>query len=302
MTEQLKTILPVIRQVSFDQADRIRKIDEVVRMLNNVQNATFTTRGIAKKLTGLTYLAGVNSNSKTVKGNKLNYDTLILYLAASDMSGYNLCPMATEGCKKACLVSSGRARIVSTKEKINAVTWARLKKTWLFYANRKFFNAWLFAEIAAAKQLAKKRNKNFAVRLNGTSDLPLQMFSVDGKSVLETFPEIQFYDYTKTLKQMRNGVAYDNYDVTFSYAGTDEHNNKQNAYNALAMGLKISVVFDTSTFPNKKLPDTFLGYDVADGDETDLTFLQKEQVLGLTFKKTGHNPKGNKFVIAHQNK
>lgn len=296
----LLKITPAIVQVSIDATDRENKIADVRTMLQNVDNATFTNRGQAKKLTNLAYLAGLNSSAKIVKGTKYDYNTLVLYLAAADMSGFNICPMATEGCKKACLVASGRARMITTKQKINSVTWARLKKTWLFYFNREFFNQWLFAEIESAQRRSIKANKNFAVRLNGTSDISLTLFTVNNVNVLRAFPTVQFYDYTKVPKNVMLSQDYKNYDVTFSFANTDEHNNRTNTLFALASGSKISVVFDLSTFPGNNFPETFLGYEIANGDETDLTFLQKEQVLALNYKKTGVNIEDNHFVLSYE--
>jgi hypothetical protein len=282
--------------VSTDKADFTEKMNEVNTMLQNVAGVSFTSRGNAKTLTGLSYLAGIDSSSKIVKGQKLDYMTLVLYLAAADMSGFNLCPMATAGCKQACLVSSGRAKLVSAGQQINSITWARLKKTWLLMFNREFFMSWLNAEIYAAKNLAKDSGKNFAVRLNGTSDLSVGLFKINGLSLLSIHSDVQFYDYTKLRKQLDSAKQYDNYDVTFSYANTDEHNNIANAMYALSIGQKIAVVFDYSTFGGT-FPATFLGYEVVNGDETDLTFLQEKQVLALNLKKVKTSQADNSFIV-----
>ena len=292
----MRKISTAIANVSTSNADYIGKAKEVINMLQNVENATFETRGKAKRLTGMAYLAGTNSSAKIVKGAKKNYKTLVLYLAAADMSGFNICPMATQGCKNACLVASGRARMVSSGQKINSITWARLKKTWLFMFNRQFFNAWLNAEIHAAKALAKKAGQNFAVRLNGTSDLPITNFKLDNEFLLDIHSDVQFYDYTKVRKQLDNAAKFANYDVTFSFANSTEHNNYANALTALAMGQKISVVFDKKSFGGE-FPATFLGYEVVNGDETDLTFLQEKQVLALDLKKVINDQTDNSFII-----
>ena len=292
----MRKIASSILAVSANDADFISKAKEVMQMLDNVSNATFETRGKAKRLTGLSYLASTDSSAKIVKGQKKDYKTLVLYLAAADMSGFNICPQATEGCKNACLVASGRARMISSGQKVNQITWARLKKTWLFMFNRQFFNAWLNAEIHAAKALAKKAGQNFAVRLNGTSDLPITNFKLDNEFLLDIHSDVQFYDYTKVRKQLDNAAKFANYDVTFSFANSTEHNNYANALTALAMGQKISVVFDKKSFGGE-LPTTFLGYAVADGDETDLTFLQDKQVLALWLKKVINDQSNNDFII-----
>lgn len=292
----IRKISQSIANVSANKADFISKVKEVLNMLNAVDGVKFQSRAQAKSLTGMAYLAGVNSSAKIIKGTKKDYKTMVLYLAAANMSGFNICPQATEGCKNACLVASGRARMVSSGQKINNITWARLKKTWLFMFNRQFFNAWLNAEIESAKKLAALDNKNFAVRLNGTSDLPITNFKLDGQFLLDIHSDVQFYDYTKVRKQLDNAERFSNYDVTFSFANSQEHNNYSNALTALAMGQKISVVFDKKSFGGE-FPATFFGYEVVNGDETDLTFLQDKQVLGLDLKKTGKETADNKFIV-----
>ena len=57
---------------------------------------------------------------------------------------------------------------------------------------------------------------NFSVRLNGTSDLSPEQFHLEGVNILEIFPEVQFYDYTKVYKRIELTKKYTNYDITFS--------------------------------------------------------------------------------------
>ena len=51
-------------------------------------------------------LLNIDNNAKTVKGQKYGFITAILYLAPSTQSGFNVCPLASEGCKNACLYSA----------------------------------------------------------------------------------------------------------------------------------------------------------------------------------------------------
>ena len=299
MKNFLRKIAGSVAAVSASKTDYLAKMKDVYSMLKNVEGAEFKTRSNAVKLTGLSYLAGINSSAKIVKGEKKDYNTLVLYLAAADMSGFNICPQATTDCKDACLVNSGRARMIVEGTKINQINWARLKKTWLFFFNREFFMSWLNAEISAAKVLSAEQGKNFAVRLNGTSDLNMNYFKFNGKSILDIHSDVQFYDYTKMQKQLDNAKMYSNYDVTFSYANTDEHNNIATAMYALSIGQKIAVVFNLASFGGQ-FPETFFGYDVANGDETDLTFLQDKQVLGLNLKKVSKNQSDNSFIVTKQ--
>jgi hypothetical protein len=51
-------------------------------------------------------------NPKTAKGEGRGYFTFILHLAPASLSGWNVCPMATAGCKAACLNTAGRGGIM----------------------------------------------------------------------------------------------------------------------------------------------------------------------------------------------
>ena len=166
----------------------------------------FSSRTRAMKDTGLSYLGSVNSSSKIAKGAKYGIDTYILYLAPADMSGFNVCPNASIECKEACLVNAGRVKM----DRLNIINSARVKKTQLFYGNRAFFNSWLFAEIDVAREKAIAKGHKFAVRLNGTSDITPELFTVNGVSVLAAFPDVTFYDYTKIPNRYRLTEKYGN--------------------------------------------------------------------------------------------
>lgn len=248
----------------------------------------FTTIAKAKKLTGLSYLGNVNSSSKIEKGAKYNYMTYILYLAPANMSGYEVCAGRTAECTKACLNESGHNKI-DTKEVING---ARIKKTKLFFEEREFFCAWLFAEIESAKAKAEKTGANFAVRLNGTSDILPTLFVHNGKNVFQHFADVQFYDYTKILKRFDQLAKYTNYDLTFSFNGY----NLADCISLLNAGKgRVAIVFE-----GKKLPIKFAGFDVIDADLYDMRFIDQKNVFcGLKFKKVRNkiDTSKNRFII-----
>jgi hypothetical protein len=253
----------------------------------------FTTIGSAKKLTGLSYLGSVASSSKIAKGLKYNEMTYILYLAPAEQSGYNVCPMSTEECRTACLSESGHNRIDVKK---NAINKARIKKTKLFFEERDFFMSWLVKEITKAKIDADTKGYRFSVRINGTSDIDLTTFKIGGRNILEIFPLIQFYDYTKVAKRFKLLEKYPNYDLTYSFSGynmvqcLDLLENKKG---------RVAMVFE-----GKILPQSFLGYKVIDGDEYDMRYLDKQGVIvGLKFKKVRNkiDTNRNKFIIAMDN-
>ena len=137
-------------------------------------------------------LLGINTNYKTIKNEKVGVLTGIIYMAPYNLSGKNVCPNASAGCAAACLNTAGRGAM-------NVVQRARLKKTFRFWNNRNKFLMDLATEIGRLKRRAAAKGLKAAVRLNGTSDLPYERYKVPGtdKNIMELFPDVQFYDYTK---------------------------------------------------------------------------------------------------------
>ena len=243
----------------------------------------------AKKLTGLSYLGSVNSSSKMAKGLKYNESTYIIYLAPAKSSGYEVCPMRTDECTAACLNESGRNKIDIHKNQLNQ---ARIKKTKLFFEDREFFMGWLIYEIGKEKEKAERSGLRFSVRLNGTSDLDPTTFKLDNKNILEWFPDVSFYDYTKVSKRFRLLEKYSNYDLTYSFSGY----NMIDCVNLLREGKgRVAMVFE-----GKQLPTKWSGYDVIDGDAYDMRYLDEQNVIvGLKFKKVRNkiDTSNNKFII-----
>jgi hypothetical protein len=204
-------------------------------------------------------------NTKTVKGEALGYMTFIMHLAPSKLSGYNTCPMASVGCALACLNTAGRGRFTATQE-------ARIRKTRWFFENRDTFMFQLAKDIEAAIRKANREGMTPVFRLNGTSDIRWETIPVQGyANIMEMFPTIQFYDYTK-IANRRNLPA--NYHLTFSRS----ESNDVDITTMLGTDTNVAVVFDA-------LPETWNGRTVIDGTETDLRFLDvKRVIVGLLAK------------------
>jgi hypothetical protein len=252
----------------------------------------FTTRSMATKVTGFGYLGNTNSSSKIIKGVKKNVDTYVIYLAPSTLSGYNVCPKANTECKALCLNESGHNKMAAVGE-VSIIDNSRIGKTKLLFEKRKFFSQWVVAEIKAKKAQAESRGRELAVRINGTSDISPEIIKVGGKNLLELFPEIMFYDYTKVFKRHVLLMKYPNYDLTFSFNGY----NWLECEAALSVGMRVAVVFE-------KVPKTFRGIRVMDGDETDLRYMDDTDVIvGLKFKKirTRIDFKEYNFVVSADN-
>lgn len=211
-------------------------------------------------------------NTKTVKGEAKGYRTFILHLAPAKLSGYNVCPMASKGCAAACLNTAGRGRFTKTQA-------ARIRKTKLFFEDRDTFMVMLVKDIRAAIRNADRENLIPVFRLNGTSDIRWETVTVGTKvnstfmadNIMALFPTVQFYDYTKLANR---GKLPANYHLTFSRSETNEIS----VLDWLGMGGNIAAVF-------AHLPETWNGYKVVSGDETDLRFLDGDNVIvGLTAK------------------
>jgi hypothetical protein len=206
-------------------------------------------------------------NAKTTKGESLGYLTGILYLApASESRVMNTCAMASEGCKKACLFTAGRAAFIP------AIIEARIRKTQWLFADRAGFMAQLRKDVAALVRKAAKLGLKPAVRVNGTSDLPWMAMQLSTE-----FPTVTFYDYSKLPKPWLRTRA--NYHITFSLS----ESNKADALDALSHGVNVAVVFNTKK--GQPLPATWEGFDVINGDAHDLRFLDARPdhavVIGL---------------------
>lgn len=210
------------------------------------------------------------NNHKTLKGKKKGYITGILHLAPGKLSGYEVCPMRTPGCTKVCLNTSGRGRW-------QIVQKSRILKTKWFFENRESFMLQLEKDIEALIRKCKREKMIPVIRLNGTSDIPWENISYtssDGKkykNLMEKFPKIQFYDYTKR----HNRKPPKNYHLTFSLGETNE----KYALIALKRKQNVAVVF------KDKLPKKYFNRKVVDGDKDDLRFLDsKGIIIGLKAK------------------
>jgi len=216
---------------------------------------------------------------KTRKGEKLNILTGILYMAPSDESGYNVCPMALKRdeladgiksiCSQSCLTFAGKGLMP-------AVRAARVRRTKLYFEDRPTFMALVEQDInALVREADRKGFDGLVIRLDGTSDLGL------AAHFAPLFPSVQFVDYTKVVKRA-HAMAYAkdwprNWNVTFSASEVTD--------DALIRGLLDDGVNVSVVFAGKTLPAEYLDHPVIDGDETDLRHLDPLGVIvGLRMK------------------
>ena len=220
----------------------------------------------------MTYqLIGVGNNAKTIKGDGSEYMTAIKYMKPfkTVFKGkvHNICAMAeTAKCHEGCLVSAGRGQMSSVQR-------GRERKTLWYLSDRVGFMDALVNDITTFRRRQIKSGVQPCVRLNGTSDI---MYEKSG--IMDQFPDVQFYDYTKIVKRAY-GELPPNYHLTLSYSEADEEYAEQVLMAVADTGANAAVVF------RDRLPDTFKGFRVIDGDKDDLRFLDPMGVVvGLKAK------------------
>ena len=224
-------------------------------------------------------LSDGKTNAKTKKN---AIKTYILYLAPSNLSGINVCPYASKGYILGCLNTAGHGQF-------NSVQFARLNKTLIFKENRPKFYIQLANELLKIHDKAIKQNIDIAIRLNGTSDIDHlnELIRHTGIDFLDNFySNLKFYDYTKN-PNIAKKYLNSNYKITFSRSEINDMQVNQ----VLQMGANVAVVF------KNELPLTYKGYNVINGDESDLRYYDpKNVIIGLKAKGKAKNDRTN-FVI-----
>lgn len=177
----------------------------------------------------------------------------------------NLCSHASPSCKNSCLNFVGNNSFPRVQE-------SRKLKTLSFLNDRKGFLLKVSDEITQLKSIYK----NLVIRLNVYSDINFQKYKLkDNLSIFEIHPDVTFLDYTKNPY---NVSLFPNYHIIYSadrYNVTDDM-----IINKLKKGENVAMVF------KDKIPKTWNGFEVIDGDKSDLEWIGKKGIIsGLKFKK-----------------
>lgn len=253
------------------------------------ENLKYINFAQAKRDVGVSYLGNVNHSTKLMHSmERVNVSTYGIYLAPADLSGYNVCPNSA-ACRDSCLFRSGQTMMSILSGK-NTAVHSRIKKTRLFFENRDYFMQWMINEIKVHKLKAELNGNFFAVRLNCTSDISIEDFNFDGVNICNMFPDVTFYDYTKVYTYLDNVSKYKNYSMTYSYNGY----NWGLCQKALDRGFNVAAVFA------KRLPRTFHGYRVINGDISDYRPSDpKGVIVGLKYKVEANAIKDGKLELPH---
>jgi hypothetical protein len=217
------------------------------------------------------YLA-IGNNAKTVKSdNGGEYLTAIMYLLPDD----EICAMsATARCQGPCLNTAGRGAM-TTVQKARAIKTADFKADPIQFVDR------MADDVVIALRMAKRLGVKLAGRPNGTSDIPWEhMHGSDGRTLMEKFPMVEWYDYTKLAKRK----VPENYHLTVSYSGANADYARQVLSIFPKHDRNIAVVFRTKEMVqglvngSLRLPPEFRHFEgaVIDGDRDDLRFMDRK--------------------------
>lgn len=242
----------------------------------------------------------IPTNYKMAKGLKHGWRTEGIVLAPNTIAGLDdVCPFRSPLCTVNCLNLSGHAEIAGGFE--GDVINCRRRRTLMFLHVRDAFLA------RVAGLIDKRASENvgkYAIRLNVMSDLSWEKIpfynpytGVENGTLVDLFPNVQFYDYTKNCKryiEWLGGKFPPNYYLAFSMSEI----NALFAIYALTQGGSVTVIFDAMPehtggdahvrYPAEPLPRSFCGFPVIDGDQTDLRFEDRDR-FGI--------PKGQGFVV-----
>jgi len=248
-----------------------------LELLKNIAVITPPQReALLKSLSKIKLLTPDFANTKTAKSSVMfsGYVSYIMHLSPADIAfkalnrNGTLCPMASAGCKAACLNTAGRGRFNSIQE-------SRLRKTLYFILFKDVFMSHLEKEIARLETKVLSQNKKLVLRLNGTSDVQFENIKLkQGGNIFERFSSVQFYDYTAIVKRLEK-KQHDNYYLIFSA----KEDNDASIYKALNLGFNVAMVFN-------KIPELYNLVSVINGDTHDFRFLDDGRgiIVGLNAK------------------
>jgi len=222
-------------------------------------------------------LLSITGNTKLEKTNKAAKGRY-LFAGLSLMPNVKICPGSkAAGCMETCLQSAGRGIFKNVQA-------ARRSKTAWFETDKDGFLDQLRKDLHALERKAKREGLQPVVRLNVLSDIAFEAYNIP-----QSFPNIQFYDYTKRAGRIGSKFVPDNYHLTFSYSANPAY--QAQVQKAFEKNANIAVVFSGG------LPSKFAGRKVIDGDLHDLRIDDAAGIIIGLRAKGKAKTQANDFVV-----
>jgi len=229
-------------------------------------------------------LLSTNAKLEKSDGPAAVYLVAGLTLAPHGLSGNQVCPGSSVGCRAACNLWFAGRRVTDVARN------RAIRDTQRLFSDREGFLTDLHKDIRRHVQRAEKLDLRPLVRLNVVSDL-------DWTDVIRRHSDVTFYDYTKVRSRFDaylRGELPANYYLTFS---ASEQSDPAAMAGFLDRGGNVAVVFDVEYVPQRqrfgKLPAMarFAGRDylVIDADPHDIRLPEVDGrgvVCGLRLKGT----------------
>ena len=133
-------------------------------------------------------LTNGTDNPKTAKNQHAGMTRCVSMLPHTLGGIGNLCPHADD-CALSCLAFTGRGSLPTTHR-------ARLARTMVFQLARDWAIDRITQQLTTAQRAADRKGEKLFVRLNMLTDFPWE-----STGIIDAFPLINFYDYTKNPKR-----------------------------------------------------------------------------------------------------
>ena len=214
------------------KADQVCNKDEALQMLKSGINVAIIFDGkpdtfVGSHMFGKEIINGVKTDLRPNDCYKPNgtYRDDNVIVGLSVKGDYD----ASAPCHNSCLSKTGM-------NVFSQSVMARFNRTKFYLKQRELFLIQLDKELTNLTKRASKRNVQPYARLNGLADQRIDKWKINGTTLFERHPNIQFYDYTKmphyALAMMSNdkfndGLAFPNYHLTFSLQGVWDAKTKE---------------------------------------------------------------------------
>ncbi len=120
------------------------------------------------------------------------------------------------------------------------------------------------------------------VRLNGTSDIAFESVrGSDGLTLFEKFPDLQFYDYTKRTSRVYRFALRRDFPQNYYLLLSRSERTSADAVRTIVRSYRVNV----AVVFRERIPDSYLGIPVFNGETDDLRFLDPSPaIIGLVAK------------------